>query len=148
LGGENETVPFAYRTYYQQNTPSDQYYSDFDEDWSHEVFVGRVSAGSSSEVTTFVNKVLKYEKYPPLSDYPQKALLIGMDLDDYTHAEYLKETIDGYLPVGFNVTKVYASHLSNHRSAVINALNAGQKLVDHGDHANESARGTGWVNNN
>jgi hypothetical protein len=146
LGGENETVPFAYRTYYQQNTPSDQYYSDFDDDWTHEVFVGRVSAGSSSEVTTFVNKVLKYEKDPPITDYPQKALLIGMDLDDYTHAEYLKETIDGYLPVGFNVTKVYDSHLSNHRSAVINALNAGQNLVNHADHANETSMGTGWVN--
>jgi hypothetical protein len=146
LGGENETVPFVYRTYYQQNTPSDQYYSDFDDDWTHEVFVGRVSAGSSSEVTTFVNKVLKYEKDPPLTDYPQKALLIGMDLDDYTHAENLKETIDGYLPSGFNVTKVYDSHSTNHRTAVINALNAGQNLVNHADHANETSMGTGWVN--
>jgi hypothetical protein len=146
IGGENGTVPFAFRTYYQQNTPSDQYYSDFDDDWINEVFVGRVSVSSSSEITTFVNKVLKYEKDPPLTDYPQKALLIGMDLDQYTRAEYLKENIDTYIPSGFNVTKVYDSHGGSHRTAVINALNAGQNLVNHADHCDQTSMGTGWVN--
>ncbi len=146
LGGENETVPFEFRTYYQQYTPSDQYYSDFDDDWTHEVFVGRASVGSSSEITTFVNKVLKYEKDPPRTDYLLKALLIGMDLDASTHGEFLKESIDGYIPSQFTVTKVYDSHAGNHRTAVINALNAGQNLVNHADHSSETFMGTGWVN--
>jgi len=146
LGGEHGTIPFEYITYYQQNTPSDQYYSDFDDDWTHEVFVGRASVGSSSEITTFVNKVLKYEKDPPLSDYPLKALLIGMDLDASTHAEYLKNTIDNYIPSQFTVTKVYDSQASNHRTATLNALNSGQNLVNHADHCDEISMGVGWVN--
>lgn len=143
LGGENETVPFEYRTYYSESASSDQYYSDFDDDWLHEVFVGRVSVGSTTQINTFVNKVLKYEKDPPLTNYPLDVLLIGMDYDDFTHVEDLKESIDSYIPSRFNVTKVYDSHGGNHRTAVINALNAGQNLVNHADHSYIWVMGTG-----
>jgi hypothetical protein len=148
LGGENETVPFEYRYYYDETTPSDQYYSDFDDDWTHEVFVGRVSVGSSSEVTTFVNKILEYEKNPPRTNYPLDVLLIGMDLDSSTHAEYLKENIDAYIPSQFNVKKVYDSHGGNHRDSVLYYLNDGQNLVNHADHANTTELCTGYFNHN
>jgi hypothetical protein len=143
IGGENETVPFAYRLYYSESTPSDQYYSDYDNDWTNEVFVGRASAGSTIEVTTFVNKVLKYEKDPPRTDYPLDVLLVGMDVDASTHEEVMKDSIDRIIPDRFNVTKVYDSQTSNHRTATINALNAGQNLVNHADHSNIDVLGTG-----
>ena len=148
LAGEHGTVPFEYRTYYGENTPSDQYYSDYDDDWVHEVFVGRVTVGSTTQINTFIDKVLKYEKDPPRTDYPLDVLLIGMDLDPSTHAELLKETIDNYIPPQFNVTKVYDSHSGNHKTAAINALNAGQNLVNHADHAYINILGTGdyWHN--
>ena len=144
IGGEHETVPFAYRMYYAENTPSDQYYSDYDDDWTNEVFVGRATVGNTTEATTFVNKVLKYEKDPPRTNYPLDVLLIGMDLDASTHEEQLKENIATfYIPARFNVTKVYDSQTTNHRSAVISALNAGQNLVNHADHSNITVLGTG-----
>ena len=143
MGGEHETVPFRYRTYYTESTPSDQYYSDYDNDWTNEVMVGRVSVGSTAEVTTFVNKVLKYEKNPPRTNYPFDVLLIGMDYDASTPVELLKESIDTYIPPRFNLTKVYDSYAGNHRTAVINALNAGQNLVNHADHSNIDVLGTG-----
>lgn len=143
MGGEHETVPFGYRTYYSESAPSDQYYSDYDNDWTHEVFVGRASVGSTTEVTTFVNKVLKYEKDPPRTNYPLDVLLVGMDLDASTRCELLKENIDTYIPFQFNLTKVYDSHTSNHRTATITALNAGQNLVNHADHSYIDVMGTG-----
>jgi hypothetical protein len=143
MGGEHETVPFAYRTYYSESAPSDQYYSDYDDDWTHEVFVGRASVGSTTEVTTFVNKVLKYEKDPPRTNYPLDVLLIGMDLDASTHCEFLKENIATYIPAQFNLTRVYDSHTTNHRTATINAFNAGQNLVNHADHSYIDVIGTG-----
>ncbi len=143
LGGENETVPFVYRNY-SSNTPSDQYYSDFDDDWTQEVYVGRVSVANATEISTFINKVLKYEKYPPRTGYPLDVLLIGMDLDATTYCEDLKENIDfGYIPARFNLTKVYDSDAGNHRSATITALNAGQNLVNHADHSAIQVMGTG-----
>lgn len=144
LGGENETVPFAYRQYYDEVAPSDQYYSDFDDDWTHEVFVGRVSVGNTSEINTFVNKVFKYEKDPPRTDYPLDVLLLGMDYDESTPGEELKEGIDfSSIPPRFNVTGVYDSHGGNHRTAFIDALNAGQNLVNHADHSYIEYMGTG-----
>ena len=143
LAGEHGTVPFKYRTYYDESTPSDQYYSDYDDDWTHEVFVGRVTAEGYTQINRFIDKVLHYEKNPPITDYPLDVLLIGMDADSSTHMEYLKETIDGYIPSQFNVTKVYDSHSGNHRTAVISALNAGQNLVNHADHGWYNYMGTG-----
>jgi hypothetical protein len=143
MGGEHETVPFAYRDY-RMETSSDQYYSDFDDDWSHEVYVGRVSADDPTQIGTFIDKVLKYEKYPPRTSFALDALLIGMDYDASTHCEELKENIDfGYIPSRFNLTKVYDSDLGNHRTAVIDALNAGQNLVNHADHSYIEYMGTG-----
>ncbi|UCB52686.1 MAG: hypothetical protein JSV10_00920 [Candidatus Zixiibacteriota bacterium] len=147
LGGENETVPFAYREYSDEVASSDQYYSDFDDDWTHEVFVGRVSVGSASEINTFVNKVFKYEKDPPRTDYPLDVLLLGMDYDGSTPVEEVKESIDfSYIPERFNVTTVYDSHGGNHRSAFVDALNAGQNLVNHADHSYIEYMGTGDYN--
>jgi hypothetical protein len=143
LGGEHSTVPFEYRLYYSHESPGDQYYADFDDDWTHEVFVGRVTVANSTEINTFIEKVLKYEKDPPRTGYPQDVLLVGMDYDAYTHCEYLKGHIDSYLPVDFNVTRVYDSHDGNHRTDVLNALNSGQNLVNHADHSYIEYMGTG-----
>lgn len=143
LAGENSIVPFKYRDYYDGDTPSDQYYSDYDDDWTNEVFVGRATVGNTTEINTFVNKVLKYEKDPPRTDYPLDVLLVGMDLDECTSTENLKNAIDGYIPAQFNVTKVYDSHGGNHRDSVVYYLNAGQNLVNHSDHSYITFMGTG-----
>jgi hypothetical protein len=135
IGGETETVPFCYRTYYNgENTPSDQYYSDYDNDWTNEVYVGRVSVGGASgaEVTTFVNKVLKYEKDPPRTNYPMDVLLIAGDED----SEALNDIIDNYIPPQFNVTKVCPSH--DNCDSFIYYLDAGQNLVNHAGLAGET----------
>ncbi|UCB52851.1 MAG: hypothetical protein JSV10_01810 [Candidatus Zixiibacteriota bacterium] len=143
LGGEHGTVPFEYRNYVE-NCPSDQYYSDFDDDWFNEVYVGRATAETGFEIQTFVFKVLKYEKDPPRTGYPLDVTLLGMDYDDFTHVELLKDNIDAtFIPSRFNVTKVYDSQPSNHRADFINALNAGQNLVNHADHSNSNVMGTG-----
>jgi len=143
LAGESSIIPFRYRNYYEGDTPSDQYYSDYDDDWTNEVFVGRVSVANTSEIDLFVNKVLKYEKDPPRTDYPLDVLLIGMDLDECTFTENLKNNIDYYVPSQFNVTKVYDSHSGNHRDSVVYYLNAGQNLVNHSDHSYITYMGTG-----
>ena len=144
LGGENETVPFEYRTYSAGSTPSDLYYSDYDNDWISEVYVGRVTAETAFEIQTFVFKVLDYEKDPPRTDYALDCTLLGMDYDDFTEVELVKDYIDDYfIPFTFNVTTVYDSDASNHRTDFLNALNAGQNLVNHADHSNITVLGCG-----
>ena len=151
LCGENGDVPFKYQTYEGESIPSDEYYGDYDNDWTYEVYVGRSTARGSTEVNRFVNKVLKYEKDPPLTNYILDITLLGMDLTTeseppwytLTRGQNLKELIDNYIPVSFTVTKVYDTDSGNHRTAFLNALNDGQNLVNHVDHGDTTVMCTG-----
>ncbi len=142
MGGEGSIVPWARRNY-TEICPSDQYYSDWNDDWFHEVRVGRASVDNETQATLFINKVLKYEKDPSLTDYPLEVLLIGMDLDAVTPCENLKEAIASYIPGHFNIHKVYDSHGGNHRDSALVFLNAGMNLVNHADHSNVTVMATG-----
>jgi hypothetical protein len=148
MGGEDAQVPFEYRNYDSQpdDTPSDQYYADYDDDWTYEVYVGRLTGSDQEQFDTAIEKILKYEKDPPLTNYPLDILLVGMDLNASTPSENLKETIDGYIPSRFDVTKVYDSDSGNHKDATVAALNDGQNLFNHSDHANSTQMGLGYVN--
>jgi hypothetical protein len=152
IGGENGAVPFEYRSYEGDNIPSDQYYGDYDDDWTYEVFVGRVTAEGSTQINCFIDKVLKYETDPPLDDYSLDACLLGMDLTlaseppyyTLTRSEDLKKSINSsYIPDQFNITTVYDTEPTNHRTKFLSALNDGQNLVNHSDHSDHSSMGTG-----
>jgi len=157
IGGEDGTVPFEYRTYDDESIPSDAYYGDFDDDWDYEVFVGRITAEGATQINLFVDKILHYETNPPLTDYALNVTMAGMDLtlaseEPYytlTAAEDLKEYISNYyIPTRFNITKIYDSDASNHRTDFINAFNAGQNLINHADHSNNTVMGIGYLNHN
>jgi len=146
IGGEDAQVPFKYLNYYGEDTPSDQYYADYDDDWTYEVYVGRLTGSDQTQFDNAIGKILTYEKDPPLTNYPLDVLLVGMDLDEYTPSENLKETIDGYIPTRFDVTKVYDSDGSNHKDDTEAALNDGQNLFNHSDHSNSTQLGLGYIN--
>jgi len=108
--------------------------------------VGRLTGSDQTQFDNAIGKILTYEKAPPLTNYPLDVLLVGMDLNEYTPSENLKETIDGYIPSRFDVTKVYDSQSSNHEDDTIDALNDGQNLFNHSDHANSTQMGLGYIN--
>jgi len=143
IAGEHSHIPFEYKMLAEETAPSDQYYSDFDEDWVNEVMVGRLTISSGTEATRAVEKIMQYEKNPARTNWAEQSLLIGMDLDGSTHCEYLMESIDGYIPSGFDVIKVYDSEGTNHRTEAINAWNGGVNLVSHCDHSYITSMGLG-----
>jgi len=148
LGGVAPALPIEYRQYADELSPSDQYYSDFDDDWVNEVYVGRIPATTAAEVTTFVNKLLKYEKDPPRDNYVKNTTLIGMDLDDFTRCEELEDAVRESLSPDLIVTTIYDSQYGDHKIATLDALNSGQHLVNHADHSNSSFLGTGYYHHN
>ena len=149
IAGENGDVPFEYRSYNGDSIPSDQYYGDYDDDWDYEVYVGRVTASSSTEIDTFIDKIFMYEITPPLTNYVLDVTMLGMDVttiawDGYlTRGQNCKETIDNYIPARFTVDKIYDTDSSNHLTDFTNALNDGQNLVNHYDHSGPTAMGCG-----
>jgi len=154
LGGDIDVVPCHYRTFSQVDpdpVPNDAYYADFDTDWVCEVNVGRASVtgtgSGTGKIGNFINKILTYEKNPPLTDFAKKAGMYGFDLDSSTEAEECKIYIDNtFIPSSWTMTNVYDSHSGNHKTNVIASLNAGQNLMNHADHSGSDFMGTGYVN--
>jgi|GEM_PF-1123149 len=151
IGGDADQIPMKTKSFYVNSTwydvPSDFYYADYDDDWYQEVYVGRIPADNYTQINIFANKLIKYEVDPPVANYPLKILFIGMDLDDYTQSETLKDNIDNYyVPSRFSITKVYDSDASNHKTDAINALNSGQNIVNHSDHSDWDQLGVGSYN--
>ena len=115
--------------------------------------VGRASVAGpgsgSGQIGNFINKILTYEKNPPLSGFAKNAGFFGFDLDSSTHAEQCKINIDNqYIPASWTMSTVYDSQGGNHKTNVIAALNAGQNLANHADHSGPDFMGTGYVNHN
>ena len=155
LGGDTNVIPTHYRTFSSvdpEPVPNDTYYAQFSSNtWVCNVHVGRASVTGpgtgTGQIGNFVNKILKYEKNPQLSNFAKKAGFFGFDLDSSTYTEQLKINIrNTYVPAGWTMTTVYDSHPGNHQTDVIAAINAGQNLMNHADHCNLNYMGTGYVN--
>jgi hypothetical protein len=154
LGGDVDVVPCHYRTFSTVDpdpVPNDVYYADFDSDWVCEVNIGRASVtgtgSGTGSIGNFINKILTYEKNPPLTNFAKKAGLYGFDLDSSTEAELCKIYIDNtFIPSSWTMTNVYDSQSGDHRVNVIASLNAGQNLMNHADHSGSDFMGTGYVN--
>jgi len=149
LGGDTNVVPYYTRNIGGDNIPGDTYYGDYDYDWTCEVDIGRASVRNTSAISTFIGKVLTYEKTPPLTNYALRVGLFGFDL--YTNGsnegEGCKTAIDNlYIPAGWNVNSVYDSDSGNHETKVINTMNSGQNLLNHIDHSSSDYMGTGYIN--
>ncbi len=140
---------------------SDLYYSDLDGTWDAnnnyifgelndsvdlypDIFVGRAPVRDGSDVQTFVNKTIKYEKNPP-PGYLDNALFMAEILwtDPYTDAGIGKNMIGELFPTDFNILKLYESLGNENRDSVINAMNSGNSLLNHDGHGWIGYMGTG-----
>ncbi len=172
LGGDVRYVPLRYawamdcEAHYapnENNIPADIYFSDLDGIWDAnkngifgevkdrinlypDVFVGRFSASSPENVTTMVQKVLTYEKNPPM-DYTTRMLFLAMVLwqNPYTDSGEGKNYIgSAFVPEQFKpITKLYESLGNENVAAATNAINSGYNIVNHDGHAWYNSLGMG-----
>jgi hypothetical protein len=152
--------------------PTDQYYACLDGEWNGDgdhlfgeglfqgsnndmadlypdLFVGRACVETPTEVQTFVNKSLQYEKNPP-AGYVKKVCYLAEVLfpDDWQYGEdppevitldgaTLTEGFDAIIPGSWARTKNYQTSNTLSRDVALNALNAGHHhlmtLMNHGD---------------
>lgn len=146
LGGDTNKIPCHWR-WLEDNIPNDTYYADYDDDWTAEVNVGRVPARYSSYAYNFIQKVLTYEKTPPMTDFASLALFMGFDLDASTAGEEVKNAIDDlYMPGDWTILTEHDSESGTHKEDAVALINAGFNLYNHIDHSNTSWMGLG-VNN-
>ncbi|MEO0142141.1 MAG: C25 family cysteine peptidase, partial [candidate division WOR-3 bacterium] len=166
LGGDIDFIPcrFAYAMdcsagYYpgrEDTMPADLYYADLQGDWDldndgsygeiedsidlyPDLFIGRAPVNTIAEAQKFVEKVLTYEKNPPL-DYLNNVLFAAEILwnDPYTDQGVHKNKIENesFSP-NFTLTKLYQSLGNETREAVMQAIRDGNGLINHDGH--------GWI---
>ena len=164
LGGDINIVPYRktfsgiqYANNWKDTIPCDLYYADIDGDWDGnnngtygepgdgvdmypDVWLGRATVGSSTDITRFTNR---FQDYYNTFSHQTKILLAGFDLNSTTHGEVTMEQYSNLLPAGYIKKKVYDSHGGSHKDTVITALNSGQNITLHIDHGNVTSLGCG-----
>ena len=142
----------------EDTIPSDLYFSDLDGSWdgngngiygessdsvdfAPDVFVGRAPVRTITNVQTFVDKVLTYEKNPP-AGYLKSIVLPAVELwnDPVYQGDEVNNAIADILPAGWQATKLYESDGSLSNSAVISAINAGTGFCHFAAHGNGNLR--------
>ncbi|MFX1569646.1 MAG: C25 family cysteine peptidase [Promethearchaeota archaeon] len=101
LAGDHNHVPTKYITcndgysYDGDVVCCDSYYGDIDNDWTQlnfdyeaEIYIGRLTANNNFEMTNLVQRILNYEKNPPVGEWMSHAILAGAILQfdlDWNH---------------------------------------------------------------
>jgi hypothetical protein len=174
LGGDTAIIPYkgfwvdSYGTV-DYNIPSDLYYSGLDRigtgtgpDWNtdgdgkwgehseadyySEVYLGRISAGNSSEFAAAINKQMMYQNSPVIADL-EKSLMVGEELNNAPQTnggDYKDEIVtggyfNGYstagLPWNFSNDTLYDRDSWWGSNQLFNKMNSGINLLNHLGHS-------------
>ncbi|MEO0100474.1 MAG: C25 family cysteine peptidase [candidate division WOR-3 bacterium] len=123
LAGDNSVVPCrrarAVVSPYTGNIPCDLYFADLQWSWDGDrdnifgeadgdtvdfyadLYVGRASVENQTEINTFINKVLTYEKTPVSTAYLKRILLPSVNLFTGYHGRIVNDTISNITPAGW-----------------------------------------------
>jgi hypothetical protein len=189
LGGDTETIPTrdAYTTFYNgESIACDMYYSCLDGNWnadgdslygeappngpvdnadlSPEVYVGRAPVSTPLQLTTFVNKVLQYEK-TPVGDYENRVLFFAEVLfpqdwevvggvPSLDGAQIVEEDCLPHLHTDPNIhyARLYQNFTDSRwepgsieetRARVIDSLNVGYNVANHTGHGYRNVMSVG-----
>ncbi len=158
LGADIQDIPyravFAFDCQYgllvgENEIPSDMYYSCLNGSWDDnqngiygedddnidyipEIYLSRITAKNSAEVSSYVNRLLNYEK-GEIANY-EKASGFCMELWEGANSKVCQQYIyDQFFPEFFAIDFLWGEN-SNQQNAY-NSLNENQNLVQHTGHA-------------
>ncbi|HEC86722.1 MAG TPA: hypothetical protein ENI49_02475, partial [Thermoplasmatales archaeon] len=158
LGGDVDIIPHRGMYVYagsnsDNDIPCDMYYGALDGTWDKdgdgiygeaadeggsageeadffaEVYVGRAPVNTVEEAQNFINKTENFS-----ANF--KALMIGTKLNDdpLTWGGDYKDEIKAYIPYEYSTSTLYERDGTGSTSAVVNALNSGENIVNHMGH--------------
>lgn len=143
------------------NADSDHRYEVIGSSKFPSVYVGRLSANSTTELSVQLNKILNYERRPPAGDWPRRATLCAnsqMDNGDYgvnsewptKYSKAVEDTVNygSYLsPPIFQTLHAGAASTAVTRATnadVVAALNAGRGQILYRGHGGNTSWVSGW----
>lgn len=128
---------------YASNNPiTDLYYSivDGEEYYTPDLWVGRISVSSSTQLQNALNKILKYEKAQwTLTEpwYIKASFLTGSDNYDTTEGTHNYVISNYFEPAEFVSQKLYTVTYGATSSDVISAINSGRGWVVYSGHGSD-----------
>lgn len=123
------------------NKASDLKYSLMDGDWLPDVFIGRFSVETTTQLSNIINKQIDYETENwSTVDWTKKAVFMASN-DHYTISEGTHNyVIENYLePEGYTCDKLYCYTYSATTTQVINAFNDGRIYGVYSGHGSETS---------
>ena len=134
---------------------TDNYYGTVDgSDWVPDIFVGRLPARSTSQLTTMINNLIAYNNYSGSESWVMKAaLLASSDSSYWDIAEATQNYVisNDTLPAGYSGTfpsnpqaggdKLYAHTYSASNGNVMSSLNNGRAIVAYSGHGSQVSWG-------
>ncbi|MEE1225734.1 MAG: C25 family cysteine peptidase [Bacteroidales bacterium] len=131
--------------YSNDSQPTDLYYAEYTGDILPDIFYGRFSASSTSQMRNIIEKTIKYEKYAfENNEYLNKVLLVGGKETSGNaptcvngHLNYAKQYF-----AGMDTSIYYNPSSANYVSEIKQKMNEGRSWINYSAHCDE----TGWAN--
>ncbi|MBO7276599.1 MAG: T9SS type A sorting domain-containing protein [Bacteroidales bacterium] len=131
--------------YSNDSQPTDLYYAEYTGDILPDIFYGRFSATTTTQLRQIIEKTIKYEKYAfDDAEYLNNILLVGGKETSGSaptcvngHLNYVKEYF-----IGLDTSIYYNPSSANYTSEIITKINDGQSWINYSAHCDE----TGWSN--
>ena len=119
-------------------TASDDWFSDFNNTGMPTIATGRLPVSTTTEAATVIRKIAAYQGHATDGAWTGNALFVA-DKDDSETFTQDSLLVQGKLPSSMQVTDVFADTVgtSAARTDIINAVNAGQLLVNYLGHGSE-----------
>ena len=133
--GDFDFVPTRIIPTSQLMTASDDWFSDFSNTGLPTLATGRLPVRTPDELRTVVAKIVNYETGNDSGSWTSQALLVADRNDTADFTEDTKK-VAALLPPSIQATEIFAANLDpgTARAEVLNALNAGELLVNYLGH--------------
>ncbi|MGM0461769.1 MAG: C25 family cysteine peptidase [Fibrobacterota bacterium] len=138
--GDFEDIPAHIDVYQSDNStervPADPVYGMLEGDNNYpDIFIGRISAETAQHVENYVQKALRYEKYPdPRENWYAKTVGIGSDEGNPSDIAYIRHIMSGLRDYGFTTLDSIYQGINGNEASFSQHLNEGRSLVNYMGH--------------
>jgi hypothetical protein len=129
--GSFDFVPTRLVPTFYFNAPSDDWFTDFNNDTIPDLAIGRIPVKTAADANTVINKIAS--RPTPLTTSSQNAVLIA-DVPETFDFETEAAVAKALLPPSFNVQTIKIAATSSAHNDIVTAFNAGPVLVDYMGH--------------
>jgi hypothetical protein len=137
--GDNDVVPTKLVETSFNETASDDWFVDFDNDGVPDMAIGRLPVRTVEEATAMVSKIVGYDQ-----SFGTGRVLMVTDQNQGYNFEAADTQLRGLMPASVTVTGIRRGEVgdANARSQLLDGINQGQKLVNYYGHGSTRV----WTN--